>query len=134
MVIFATSDPHGNRIIMEKLPRTAAKADLLLLCGDIGNKETSGRTLMQFSEHQKADAVYLSDVFRRLSVPARFILGNDDWFDIEDNPYYLTQPEQIRDIRLIPFEYVLYTPFSTNREVNENNMCSTAPVTIPTTD
>ena len=123
MKIFATSDIHGNRVIIDKLPSIANDADLILICGDIGGKGIWGKTPKRFSECQRDDADYLTGVISGLSIPSRFIPGNDDWFEIEGEcAHYLSKREQIGPADLIPFEFVLVTPFNTNREVNENKL------------
>lgn len=119
MKIFATSDIHGNKEIMEKI--RFITADLIIICGDIGGKYFGMTSLQQLSEYQKKDCEYLSGVLDSLEIQSRFILGNDDWFESSDSNY-LTKPEQFGEIALIPFEYVLITPFHTNREVNENKL------------
>ena len=121
MKVFATADIHGNRTIMDKLNNIADKCDLILICGDIGGKGIRGKTLQQFSEYQKEDAKYLCTVLENINTDSRFILGNDDWFEI-DHSQYLKSSETIRGIQFIPFEFVLITPFNTNREVNENKL------------
>ena len=121
MKIFATSDLHGNRTIMDKLKAIAPKVDLILICGDIGGKDGRGKTFRQFSEYQKRDADYLVSVLRDIQTESRFILGNDDWFEYEDG-HYLQGAEIVGNLTLIPFEYVLLTPFNTNREVNDNKL------------
>ena len=123
MKIFATSDIHGNKVIADKLPVIAKNADLILICGDISGTAIRGKTFRQFSQYQREYAEYLTSILNSLAIPARFILGNDDWFDIEaDNSCYLSKREYISDADLIPFEYVSITPFATNREVNENKL------------
>ena len=121
MKIFATSDIHGNRKIMDKLNVVAADVDLILICGDIGGKDGRGKTFRQFSEYQKRDADYLSSVLKNIQTESRFILGNDDWFEYADG-HYLQREETIGGLSFIPFEYVLLTPFNTNREVNDNKL------------
>lgn len=121
MRIFATSDIHGNRKIMDKLNTIAPDVDLLLICGDIGGKDGRGKTFRQFSEYQKLDADYLASVLNEIKTESRFILGNDDWFEYEDSRY-LQKAETINGLTLVPFEYVLLTPFNTNREVNDNKL------------
>lgn len=121
MKIFATADIHGNRVIMDKLNNIADKVDLILICGDIGGKDIRGKTFKQFSKYQKEDANYLCNLLDNLRVDSRFILGNDDWFEIEHQKY-LKSPELIGGIEFIPFEFVSITPFNTNREVNENKL------------
>ena len=48
MEVFATADIHGNRKIVDKLINVADKADLIIICGDIGGKDIKGTTLQQF--------------------------------------------------------------------------------------
>lgn len=121
MKIFATADIHGNRVIMDKLNDIVDEVDLILICGDIGGKDIRGKTFMQFSEYQKEDANYLCNLLDNLRVDSRFVLGNDDWFEIEHQKY-LKSPELIGGIQFIPFEFVSITPSNTNREVNENKL------------
>ena len=121
MKIFATSYVHGNRVIMDKLNEAARLCDMLLVCGDIGNKEIYGKTIIEFSAHQRKDAEYLDGALKDLPVPARFILGNDDWFEFSGESY-LDKPETAHGYEFIPFEFVLITPFNTNREVNDNKL------------
>ena len=121
MKIFVTSDIHGNRKIVDKLNIVAADVDLILVCGDIGGKGGRGKTFRQFSEYQKRDADYLSSVLKDIKTESRFILGNDDWFEYADS-HYLQKAETIGSFNFIPFEYVLLTPFNTNREVNDNKL------------
>ena len=75
MKIFATSDIHGSRKIMDKLNIVASDIDLILVCGDIGGKDSRGKTFRQFSEYQKLDADYLSSVLKNIQTESRFILG-----------------------------------------------------------
>jgi len=121
MKLFATADLHGNRVIIDKLNDIVDEVDLILICGDIGGKGIRGKTFKQFSEYQKEDAVYLCNVLDNFKIDSRFILGNDDWFELEHNKY-LKSSELIDGTQLIPFEYVSITPFNTNREVNENKL------------
>ncbi|MCL1913690.1 MAG: metallophosphoesterase family protein [Eubacteriaceae bacterium] len=123
MKIFATSDIHGNRKIIDKLPQIAQKAEMLIICGDIGGKNGLPK-LGHLSKAQKEDCEYLTAVLDSISIPSWFILGNDDWFDIgeEGNKHYLRRREVVGGIDLIPFEHVLITPFNSNRETNENKI------------
>ncbi|GHU80445.1 hypothetical protein AGMMS49992_33440 [Clostridia bacterium] len=120
MWICVTSDTHGNRTIIDKLIAVVSqKCDLLLIYGDIGGKV--GRSLADLGERQKKDADYLAAKLRELPVDARFILGNDDWFEYADE-HYLSHPETIAGHTFVPFEWVPLTPFKTNRESNENKI------------
>lgn len=121
MKLFATSDIHGNKKIIDKLSIIAPEVDLILICGDIGGKNFSHKSFRQFSECQKHDADYLTSFLKSTNTESRFILGNDDWFDYEDS-HYLQNPERINSLLFIPFEYVLITPFNTNREANDNKL------------
>jgi Icc-related predicted phosphoesterase len=118
MRIFATSDVHGNRLIIGKLQKIK-NVDLVLVCGDIGGKGGRFKTLREFGESQLKDAEYLSQTLQSLPIPARFILGNEDWFETQDI-IHMDKPEIIGGQELIPFEHVLCTPFDTNREMNDN--------------
>jgi len=121
MKVFATADIHGNRKIVDKLINVADKADLIIICGDVGGKDIKGTTLQQFSKYQAEDANFFCMALNSISIPCKFILGNDDWFDIEDKNY-LKESVKMNGLQLIPFEYVLITPFNTNREANENRL------------
>lgn len=121
MKIFATSDIHGNKNIIDKLYNVSKICDLLLVCGDIGGRNADRTSLGQFSEYQKKGSKYFINALKSLGMPSRFILGNDDWFELED-PNYLVKDEIIDGIKLVPFELVLLTPFNTNREANENKL------------
>ena len=119
MRIFATSDIHGNQAVIDKLERIAPSVDMVIICGDIGGKE--GRTIRELGVRQRRDAARLLKKMKELGVPYRFILGNDDWFDCAAENY-LNAAESISGYDLVPFEFVLITPFNTNREVNENKL------------
>ena len=123
MKIFATSDIHGNHTIIDKLERVSSHADLVIVCGDIGGKEhfQGRKSFKDAIAGQEKDALLTIDRLRRLPVPVRFILGNDDWFDYSGEGYLKT-PERISGFDLVPFEYVLVTPFNTNREANDNKI------------
>lgn len=125
MKLFTTSDIHGNTKIMTKLREVAKECDLLFVCGDIGGKNTCGKSFMEFSMYQRRDAFFLNELMHgwmsEYPVATRFILGNDDWFEFSGESY-LAQPEIIGGYNFIPFEFVLITPFNTNREVNENKL------------
>lgn len=118
MKIFATSDIHGNRRIMDKLRPIAEGVDLVLVCGDIGRK-VRGKSIRQRAEEQRQDADYLTAVLQSVGTELRFILGNGDWFEYTGGSYLRTA-EVIGGLRFVPFEYVRCTPFGTNREANEN--------------
>jgi len=121
MKIFATSDIHGNKTIINKLYKVSKLCDLLLVCGDIGGKDVRSKTFRQFSKYQKEESKYFIDALKSLNISSRFILGNDDWFELED-VNYLVKAESMDGIKLVPFEFVLLTPFNTNREANENKL------------
>lgn len=118
MRIFFTSDIHGDYLKMAKL-RKVQDVDMIVINGDIGGKYRVG--LREIGALQKKDAEKLDSVLKQLKIPARYILGNDDWFEHESE-FYLTEPEIIDGIKFIPFEWVSRTPFNTHREVNKNEM------------
>jgi Icc-related predicted phosphoesterase len=121
MRIFATADVHGNKKIIDKLFEIESSVDLILICGDIGGKQYRFKSFNQLSKYQREDKDYLYEVLNKLKVDSRYILGNDDWFEADDNKY-LSRQEQINGVQFIPFEFVAITPFNTNREVNENKL------------
>ena len=118
MRIFFTSDIHGDYFKMAKL-RKVENIDLIIINGDIGGKYQGG--LKELGFLQKQDIEKLDGILKNLKVPARYILGNDDWFEHESE-FYLKKPEVIQGIKFIPFEWVSRTPFNTHREVNKNEM------------
>lgn len=118
MRIFFTSDIHGDYLKMAKL-RKVQDVDMIVINGDIGGKYRVG--LREIGALQKKDAEKLDSVLRQLKIPARYILGNDDWFEHESD-FYLKEPEIINGIKFIPFEFVTITPFKTHREANKNEI------------
>ena len=121
MKIFATSDLHGNRTIMDKLEIIAEQVDMILICGDITGKH-EGRSFMEISKKQREDEIYLCEVLRKCNATSYFILGNDDWIDIVHDRFYMDEYIAAYGIPFVPFEWVPITPFNTNREANENKL------------
>ena len=124
MKIFSTSDIHGNKTIVRNLITTyeASEAELLLICGDIGGKKYSASTISTFGAFQRKDYDHLINELNKCSKPFYCILGNDDWFDVQDK-HCLTSGEAadiFNDVKA--FDYVAITPFNTNREANENKI------------
>ncbi len=120
-IILATSDIHGNKKIIEKLRTAAASADIIVVCGDIGGKHFCASSVLELSALQRLDAQSFSAELDAMGKDARFILGNDDWFEY-DGEHYLVAPETVCGVQLLPFEFVNITPFNTNREANENKL------------
>ena len=114
MKIFAISDIHGNENIFKQLNNV--DCDLIVICGDLGSKHFA--SLNRLSELQLKETKKNLDLIKK---PFKFILGNDDWFDLK-HINYLEQETVIQNELFIPFEYVNITPFNTNREVNENKL------------
>lgn len=132
MRIFATADLHGDIDQMRQLKSAAKDADLLLICGDIGGKNYDYDTKKGYGsireaifctmpKTQEKDAKKLDAYLNKLPIPSYYILGNDDWFET-DSQHRLTQPIDVGGFTLVPFEYVGITPFTTNREANENKL------------
>jgi Icc-related predicted phosphoesterase len=122
MKVFATADIHGNQDIIRKFPYIANDVDMIFICGDNGGKNYISKTFIEFTKYQKENALRFNDTLHDLAVPAYFILGNDDWFEIKDTKNYLTVPKRIDTHTLVPYEWVYLTPFNTNREANENKL------------
>ncbi len=122
MKILATADLHGGAMTIKL--RHAVKEtvpDLVLVCGDVA-AYTPTRSLLELSRFQSEDVSRLDSVLDRLGVPAYFILGNDDWCEAGNAKHYLREPVLCQGFRLVPFEWVKITPFTTNREANENKL------------
>lgn len=132
MRIFATADLHGDIDQMRQLKSAAKDADLLLICGDIAGKNFDYDAKKGYGsireaifctmpKTQEKDVKKLDAYLKKLPIPSYYILGNDDWFET-DSPHRLTQPTDVGGFTLVPFEYVGITPFTTNREANENKL------------
>jgi hypothetical protein len=121
MLIFATSDIHGSRQIMDELKIIAEEVDAIFLCGDLFGKEYVFDNVKTFAEHQQTDYLYLIDVLEEIEakgVMCRYILGNDDWFEANDR-FRLADNWTIDGIIYHPFPFIGITPFHTNRELEE---------------
>lgn len=120
MKILVTSDIHGNRQMMDKLKTLAKSVDLVLVCGDIGGKYF-GVTKEEFLRNQAEDVRALCATLSETNTSFRFILGNDDWIESDDE-HRLTAPEVFGDTTIVPFEWVHETPFHTNREMTDRQL------------
>ncbi|MBQ8975364.1 MAG: metallophosphoesterase [Oscillospiraceae bacterium] len=123
MKIFACSDFHGARVIMDKLPLIAGDVDLILLCGDICGKKI-GEPTDDLPKFQRENIEYVCSILDRTGTPYRYIYGNDD--HIETNlGNRLTEPEDICGYTFCPIERVLPTGKNTNRETSEQCIADT---------
>ncbi len=118
MKIFATSDIHGNKIIMQKMESIIQKhqLDAVIICGDVlENPHVSG--FDEYIEHQNRNYQEFKEYVNSLNSQVLYILGNDDWVDGDKtDKCYLSSQQGV----FIPFDFVSVSPFSTNREVNIN--------------
>lgn len=121
MRIFATSDIHGNKIIFDKIKSVTSHADAFLYCGDLGGYGRDSRGIAGITSSQERDAAYFYGILDTLGVESHFILGNDDWFESSD-PRHLATSKTLGKYKLFPFEFVSITPFTTNREANDNKI------------
>ena len=123
MKIFATSDIHGNKIIARNLKEFLENSDVdeLIICGDIGGKNWGG-TLIEFGKKQKQDLDDILNILQSDKYRTQFILSNDDWMEADSYDLrYLPNCHYTKQF-LVPFELVHITPFTTNREANENKI------------
>jgi len=114
MRILVSSDIHGNVDLLEKLKEKAKDVNLVLYCGDIAKNPSS-------SEAQRQDLDNLIATFDEIDAECRFIRGNCDNFET-DSKYFLKREESFGDVRIVPFEDILTTPFGTFREVSEEQI------------
>lgn len=120
MKILATSDLHGCAMAAKMLQTIdQTHPDLVLICGDVSG--FSSTKLSVLSRNQSKEVQGLDAMLGKLDVPARYILGNDDWCE-SDGDHYLCAPELFNGLEFMPFEWVHTTPFGTNREANENKI------------
>jgi Icc-related predicted phosphoesterase len=91
MRVLAASDIHGNLETYRWLSGVAdeRRAELMVLAGDLLGSGGDDDTI---EEAQRRDAAGLVSILRALSVPAFYIMGNDDW--VELTPF----GEQIRSL------------------------------------
>ena len=122
MKIFATSDTHNDKIILQKLKQFTDNNDnfdYIIHCGDIGGKDKNTRSLIEFGQHQKEQYENFINQFPNII----HILGNDDWFETENNMHINKYPDYFYyNYDIVSFELVHITPFNTNREANENKI------------
>jgi Icc-related predicted phosphoesterase len=107
---------------MEELKEIAKEVDAIFLCGDLFGKDYEFNTVLDLAKQQKADYLYMLDVFKEIEaggVKCRYILGNDDWFEDVNDDYHLAEMEKIAGIEFHPFPYVGITPFHSNNECEE---------------
>jgi len=105
MKIFVTSDIHGNYDVIKKLEIVKEHADLVVICGDVGDEHDL---------HRVHDMLVGSDWI--------YIRGNCDDFDVSNDKNYLSEPKVFGRQDFIPFEGILTTPFNTYRETNEEGL------------
>jgi Icc-related predicted phosphoesterase len=106
MKILASADIHGSHSVYRALPGLvrAHGASLVVLAGDLlGYPEGSTDIL----EGQRADARVITGILRSLPVPVLYIMGNDDWVDLDPSGEPFT-PIHGRRIDLGDFNFVGY--------------------------
>jgi len=114
--LFATSDIHGSKIIMQKIEKVLQQhqPDILIICGDVLENPYVSR-FDEYVQYQQRNYQEFKEYVNSLNIQVFYILGNDDFVDgDETDKCYLTSPQGV----FVPFDFVSITPFSTNREVN----------------
>lgn len=120
MKLFATSDIHGDQVIMEKLKGYLSKNayDKVIFCGDLLSAPES-YDFDEYVQKQAEEYMLFREYIKTLDGEVLYILGNNDWVDGDtDDENYLSRQ---RDV-FIPFEYVHLTSAQSNREANENKI------------
>lgn len=129
--IFATSDIHANKEVLNllvKFLRERSDIDRLLVCGDLAGKYRVS-SIEELSKLQERDINYLVERLK-VDIPQSFvyILGNDDWvdFDLSETRFCNYLPHyyewNYEEVGYVPFEWTTISPFSTNREANDNKL------------
>ena len=122
MKLFACSDFHGARIIMDKLPQAAEMADMVLLCGDICGRKF-GQPTENLPAFQRESIDYVCGLLDAAGTPYRYIYGNDDWIETT-LPARLIKPETVNGVTLLPMDLVLPFGKHTNREAPEEEIAA----------
>lgn len=88
MKILAISDLHGYHAFYRALPDVARThgADLIVLAGDLLGYPDGYQDIQ---EAQRADAQAIIRTLQPLQIPVLYIMGNDDWVDLDppDEPF-----------------------------------------------
>jgi Icc-related predicted phosphoesterase len=82
MRLLALADIHGKHDVYRRLPSLALErhADLVILAGDLLGMPDEHDTL---EAAQASDAAKVLDLLEPLKVPLLYIMGNDDWVDLD---------------------------------------------------
>ena len=83
MKVLAASDVHGNRSVYEWLVQITKEADVLVLAGDLLGCPDGFDSV---EAAQRADADAVREILRAASCPIYFIMGNDDFVELEPIP------------------------------------------------
>jgi Icc-related predicted phosphoesterase len=116
--ILFLSDLHGYKDALKQLRKIAPEYDLIINSGDIGGKHFLENE-KDLSEYQLDDFKLYLDTLKK--VPHYYILGNDDWFEVNEE-HRLTKVVEFNGIYLVPFEYVPSSRYNSNRELGDDEI------------
>src|SRR5438093_13454921 len=82
MRILAASDIHGNLKFYQRVPQVARRlsAAAVVLAGDLLG---FARGIDDIQQAQRANAREIMQLLGPLTVPLYYIMGNDDWVELE---------------------------------------------------
>jgi uncharacterized protein len=82
MRILAMADIHGSNVVYQHIPRLAEehRAELLVLAGDLLGARGDPPTI---EDAQRASARQILIMLAPLAIPVLYIMGNDDWLELE---------------------------------------------------
>ena len=106
MEILAASDLHGNHDTYSWLAQvvTSRRPQAVVLAGDLLGVPDHFDSV---EDAQRHDAGYVRSLLEGLEVPVLFIMGNDDWVELEPRDDRL-RPLHMQPVRLGPYTFVGY--------------------------
>lgn len=127
MIIFSTSDIHGNFIALRKFisfVNSNKNIDVVLFCGDIAG-EHEYETVKELASEQIEDYKCFKEMIKDIKAEkVYYILGNHDVFmpDVDDMNYLPNVVRENKEKKFIPFEMVKINYYGINREGNEKDI------------
>lgn len=128
MKILSVADIHGNMNIYKEIKKIVEDkdVDVLILPGDLYPKPDEV-TFETYKAIQEGSAMDISNLLNDLNIPIYYVLGNDDWVEsgITCGENVHNRIIEHKGVYFTGFEYILKTPFSTNREMSEDRLKKT---------
>lgn len=127
MIIFTTSDIHGNHQHMDKIInfiKRRTDIEYLIVCGDLTG-DYKYNYFEELKDKQYSDYLYFKSLTQELyGIKVLYIRGNHDVFDVNsDDEMYLSNYKFKKSLgAFIPFELVNISMYGNEREATEQEM------------